>query len=234
MGWMRTAFFASLAAVVALLAAAEAPALPGARDPSRIQQNQGEPGAILPDLDSPGMLPLPPAGSDPSFDTDLPSGEPFTPPDTGEAEVEPIETIELDDAVARRAIDAFVVVKEKYKDTDIDSYSTLEEFVSATDDGKRFDEDIRSFGFASVGDWNTAITTVSLAYSAVAENQEEEIRAQIEDLRNDPELTEDSRARIAESLLSMLPSENNKKVIRDLMGAPEYAAKLKTLIEDPQ
>jgi hypothetical protein len=230
---MRTAS-ASLAAVVPLLVAAQAVALPGARDPSRIQQNQSEPGAILPDLDTPGMLPLPPADPDPSAETDLPSGEPFAPPDTGELDLEPIETIELDDATARRALDAFVVVKEKYKDTDIDSYSTLEEFVGATDDGKRFDEDIRSFGFPSVGEWNKAITTVSLAYSAVAENQEAEIRNQIEDLNNDPELTEESRRKIAESLLSMLPSDNNKKVIRDLMALPEYEAKLKTLIEDPQ
>jgi len=32
----------------------------------------------------------------------------------------------------------------------------------------------------------------------------------------------------------MLPSENNKKVIRDLMALPEYDAKLKTLTEDTE
>jgi hypothetical protein len=234
MGFHRLITASLAAALAASLAAAPALALPGARDPSRIQQNQAEPGAILPDLDTPGMLPLPPAEPDPSSDTDLPSGEPFTPPDTGEVDVEPIDTIELDDATAKKALDAFVVVKEKYKDTDIDSYSTLEEFVEATDDGKRFDEDIRSFGFPSVGEWNKAITTVSIAYSAVAENQEQEIRNQIDDLRNDPELNDESRRKIAESLLSMLPSENNKKVIRDLMAIPEYDAKLKTLTEDTE
>jgi predicted transport protein len=230
MGWKKlisAGFFLALPIAGAL----EAAALPGIRDPQRIQQHQGEPGAILPDLDSPGILPLPPPDTDPS-ETDLPTGEPFVPPDSGDLEAPAIETIELDETVAKRALDAFVVVKEKYKDADIESYTTLEEFVSATDEGKAFEKDIKGFGFPSVGDWNTAITTVSIAYSAVAENQETEIRNQIEDLKNDPELTEDARAKITESLLSMLPSENNKKIIRTLMDLPEYQAKLKILTED--
>ncbi|MFO1089650.1 MAG: hypothetical protein U1E46_08725 [Hyphomicrobiales bacterium] len=210
-------------------------ALPGAKDQMRIQQNEGEPGTILPRGGNPG-LPVPgasgaPGETDPQ--TDLPSDQ-FTPtdqpPDVEDAQ--PVDTIELSDQVAKRALDAFALVKDKYKDTDIENYSSLDDFVSQTDAGKKFDADIKTFGFANVDEWNTAITTVSIAYSAVAENQEEEIKKQIEDLKNDSTLTDEARKKITESLLSMIPSENNKKIIRDLIADPGYDAKLKLLTQE--
>lgn len=181
-------------------------------------------------------LPVPgasgaPGETDPQ--TDLPSDQ-FTPtdqpPDVEDAQ--PVDTIELSDQVAKRALDAFALVKDKYKDTDIENYSSLDDFVSQTDAGKKFDADIKTFGFANVDEWNTAITTVSIAYSAVAENQEEEIKKQIEDLKNDSTLTDEARKKITESLLSMIPSENNKKIIRDLIADPGYDAKLKLLTQE--
>ena len=65
-----------------------------------------------------------------------------------------------------------------------------------TDAGKQFDADIKKFGFDSVTAWNTAVTTVSFAYSAVAENQEREIKKQIDDLKQDKDIQEPMKTKI--------------------------------------
>ena len=75
------------------------------------------------------------------------------------------------------------------------------------------------------------MTTVSFVYSAVAENQEQEIKKQIDDLKQDKEIQEPMKAKIIDSLNAMLPSENNKAVIKKLMQDQGYVAKLKALTE---
>jgi hypothetical protein len=210
-----------------------------AKDQSRIEAEQKAPGKVLPDLDRPGPLPIPlPEGVNPSQPPSGVEAPSVEDPSAGEGEdageVPPVETIELTEDIARRALDAFTAVKDKYKGTALESYESLEQFVRDTDIGKQFDADIKKFGFGSVTAWNTAVTTVSFAYSAVAENQEQEIKKQIDDLKQDKEIQEPMKAKIIDSLNAMLPSENNKAVIKKLMQDQGYVAKLKALTEEAE
>jgi hypothetical protein len=161
------------------------------------------------------------------------SEEETVPPDEMSlGEVPPAQTVELTVDLAKKAVDAFVLVRDKYADTTIYQYETLEEFVEKTDDGKTFDADIKSFGFASVGEWNVAISTVGLTYTAVSDGPDYDVASQIEEIKADKTIAKDMKDRMIASLSSLIPSENNKKVITELMKEENYREKLKLLAEE--
>ncbi len=140
-----------------------------------------------------------------------------------------VVTIELTPDLARRAIDGFVRLKEVYQDTDIAEYESLEQFVAEADEGPALEKDIRSFGFANVSEWNTAITSVSFAYAALSGTHEDEIRQELENIRTDVDLDDRMKKSLIEGLQSMLPSENNKKIVGELNKDKDWARKLKLL-----
>jgi len=142
-----------------------------------------------------------------------------------------VVTIELTPDLARRAIDGFVKLKEVYQDTDIAEYESLEQFVAEADEGPALEKDIKSFGFASVTEWNTAITSVSFAYAALSGTHEDEIRQELENIKTDVDLDDKMKKSLIEGLQSMLPSDNNKKIVGELNKDKEWAKKLK-LLED--
>jgi hypothetical protein len=167
-----------------------------------------------------GDEPAPPAANE---------DETLSPDDMSLGEIPQIETIELTADIARRAVDAYVVVKEKYKDAEFELYDNLQDFVDQTAQGKQFEADIKASGFANVGEWNVAITTVSFAYTGVIDDQSADIQAQIEEIQNDAELAQDMKDRMIASLKAMIPSENNRQVIQELIDDPAYTEKLKQL-----
>ncbi len=142
-----------------------------------------------------------------------------------------VETIELTPDMAKRAIDGFVKLKQTYQDTDIAEYESLEQFVTEADEGPALEKDIKSFGFATVGEWNIAITSVSFAYAALSGTHEDEINQELENIKNEVDLEETMKKSLIEGLKSMLPSDNNKKVVSDLNKQTEWAEKLKLLAE---
>lgn len=144
------------------------------------------------------------------------------------------EQVELTEDSAKRSVDAFIKLKENYQDTDIAEYETLEQFVAEAKEGPALEADIKSFGFETVGDWNNTIISVSFAYAAVASAQEDEINQELENIRADTTLDEETKASLIESLKSMLPSEANKAVVKKLNEDPAWAAKLKLLADDEQ
>lgn len=152
-----------------------------------------------------------------------------SPDDLSLGEIPVIETIELTPDIAKRAIDAYILVKEKYKDAELELYENLQDFVDQNPVGKQFEGDLKTGGFADVNDWNTAITTLSFAYSGVIDDQSADIRQQIEEITQDTQLAQDMKDRMIASLNAMIPSENNRKVALDLLADPEYGDKLKLL-----
>ncbi len=155
--------------------------------------------------------------------------------DDGSNEIVPaistVETIELTPDLAKRAIDGFVRLKELYQDTDIAEYESLEQFVAEADEGPALEKDIKSFGFATVGEWNTAITSVSFAYAALSGTHEDEIKRELDNIKTDVDLDDRMKKSLIEGLQSMLPSDNNKKIVDDLNKDKDWARKLK-LLED--
>ncbi|MGI9512845.1 MAG: hypothetical protein ACR2OL_08100 [Anderseniella sp.] len=145
-----------------------------------------------------------------------------------------VETVELTPDLAKRAIDGFIRLKENYQDTDIAEYETLEQFVAEATEGPALEKDVKSFGFKTVGEWNTAITSVSFAYAALSGTHEDEIRQELENIRNEVDLDEQMKKSLIDGLQSMLPSENNKKIVGDLNKQKDWAEKLKLLEESAE
>lgn len=142
-----------------------------------------------------------------------------------------VETIELTPDLAMRAIDGFVKLKNSYQDTDIADYESLEQFVAEAKEGPALEKDIKSFGFKSVGEWNTAITSVSFAYAALSGTHEIEIKQELENIKNDADLDQAMKTSLIDGLQSMLPSDNNKQIVDDLNKQTDWAVKLKLLAD---
>jgi hypothetical protein len=155
--------------------------------------------------------------------------EDTSPDDLSLGEIPVIETMELTTDIARRALDAYLLVRTKYENSDLESYENLQDFVDQNPDGKSFEADIRAAGFASVNDWNLAITTVTFAYTSAVDDPTAEIEQQIAEIEADTELAQDMKDRMVASLRAMIPSDNNRAVIAELMADPAYADKLKQL-----
>ena len=163
---------------------------------------------------------------DPNQPTD---GE--TPPsdEVSIGEIPVVHMVELTLDTAQKAVDAYVVVKDKYKDADLENFDSLQEFVDRDPLGKAFEADIKLAGFANVTDWNLAITTVGAAYSNIIDDQSSDIKQQIEEVQKDAELAQDMKDRIVASLNALIPSENNRSIVQQLIDNPAYAEKLKLL-----
>jgi hypothetical protein len=93
---------------------------------------------------------------DPTQPTD---GE--TPPEdeVSIGEIPIVQMVELTPETARKAVDAYVIVKDKYKDAALENFDSLQDFVDRDPLGKAFEADIKAAGFANVTEWNLAITT---------------------------------------------------------------------------
>ena len=185
---------------------------------------------------APAPAPLPPAdapGEDLTQpDPDQPAageGDDMTPDDLSLGEIPVIETMELTADIAKRALDSYLMVRTKYENADLESYENLQDFVDQNIEGKNFELDIKAAGFSDVNAWNLAITTVGFAYSGVVDDQSADIQLQIAELEADTELAADMKDRMITSLKAMIPSENNRKVIEDLLADPAYEEKLKQL-----
>ena len=172
-------------------------------------------------------LPLPDASE--TGEPSPPADDQISPDDMSLGEVPIVETMELSLDTAKRAIDVYILVKDKYKDADLEAYDSLQDFVDQNAEGKAFEADIKAAGFNSVNQWNLAISTVGFAYTGVIDDQSGDIKLQIEEIRADTELAQDMKDRMAASLTAMIPSENNRKVIQELMNDPVYVEKLKQL-----
>ena len=133
-------------------------------------------------------------------------------------EIPVIEVMELTTDIAKRALDSYLLVRTKYENADLESYENLQDFVDQNPEGQAFEADIKAAGFANVNDWNLAITTLGFAYTGVVDDQSADIQQQISELEADPELARDMKDRMIASLKAMIPSENNRKVVEELLG----------------
>ncbi len=144
-------------------------------------------------------------------------------------EIPTIEVVELTAESAKRALDAYVLVGEKYKDTELENYDSLQEFVEQHAQGRAFESDIKAAGFATVDEWNLAITSLGFAYTNIVDNQTDDITQQIDEVKADTEMAQDMKDRMVKSLQAMIPSANNTKIAEELVKDPSYAEKLKNL-----
>src|SRR5882724_5432438 len=120
--------------------------------------------------------------------------------DVSVGEIPDVQTEELTPDLAKKAIDGYVLVHDKYQDSPLEDYSDLQEFVDKDPKGKQFETDIKGFGFNSVDDWNLAVTSVSIAYNNVLDDQTADIKQQIEDVQKSNDMAQDMKDRTIKSL----------------------------------
>lgn len=227
-----------------LLAAFSITALAAVKDQSRIpppisgKNPPNVPDSLFPDL---------PDGLQPSEGSDVPSNAPKALPDgqrPAEEEysnpVEPAEPYDINDIpalerikltidIAKRAVDAFADVGSRYDDKGLYDYPTLEEYVAKTKPGKQLEADVKKHGFKDIVEWNTAIMNVSFAFGSLLEDQEADIRLQIESVKKDKSLSPEKKQRIIASLMALIPTKENIEIIKELQKLPAYQQKLNLL-----
>jgi hypothetical protein len=149
--------------------------------------------------------------------------------DVSVGEIPLVETEELTPDLAKKAIDGYVLVHDKYQDSPLEDYQDLQEFVDKDPKGKEFEKDVQGFGFKSVNEWNLAVTSVSVAYNNILDDQTADLKQQIEDIQKSADLAQDMKDKTIKSLQNSIPSENNHKVVEDLTKDPAYSEKIKLL-----
>ena len=197
----------------------------GAEDPVPLPpaNPDGSDEGVAPDEPGAPSADLPDSGQSSSQDDDMPPG------DISLGEIPVIEVMELTTDIAKRALDSYLLVRTKYENADLESYENRQDFVDQNPEGQAFEADIKAAGFANVNDWNLAITTLGFAYTGVVDDQSADIQQQISELEADPELARDMKDRMIASLKAMIPSENNRKVVEELMADADYGEKLKQI-----
>jgi hypothetical protein len=147
-------------------------------------------------------------------------------------DIEDLSTRELTVDAAKRAIDAFAEVRDKYTGEGIENYSSLEAFVAETEAGKRLEADIMAYGFADITDWNETIMAVGFAYSAFIYDYAADLRQQIKAVQDDPTIDEEMRAQLVAGLTALMPSRTNRIVMQALFEDQAYRDKLRLLVEE--
>jgi hypothetical protein len=177
------------------------------------------PAAVAPVV--PEVAPVPGDQTDPSAaDTEG---------DMSVGEIATVETEELTADMARKALDAYVLVQDKYKDSPLADYQDLQEFVDKDPRGKEMETDIKGFGFKDVNDWNLAVTTLGVSYNNQLNDQTTDIKQQIDEIKADTTMAQDMKDRMVKNLEAMIPSENNRKIVEDLTNDTTYGEKVKLL-----
>ena len=144
-------------------------------------------------------------------------------------EVPAVEPVELTPETARKALDVYALVSDKYQNAELENFENLQDFVDQAPQGKAFEADIKAAGFENVSTWNNTVTTINFAYANHIDDQTVETLQQIEDIKADPGLAQDMRDRMISALQALIPSPNNKKIIEDLVKDPVYGVKIKLL-----
>jgi hypothetical protein len=185
---------------------------------------------VTPPVDAKPVAPVAPAVEPPVPNAEVAPADPSaadTEGDMSVGEIDTIETEELTPEMARKAIDAYMMVQEKYKDSPLADYQDLQEFVDKDPKGKELDADVKGFGFKDVNDWNLAVTTIGVTYNNQLNDQTTEINQQMADVIADTTIAQDMKDRMIKNFKASIPSENNRKIIEDVSKDTAYAEKIK-------
>jgi hypothetical protein len=175
-------------------------------------------------IPSPDLAPVDPETGGTAEDGDSPNMD-----SVSIGEIPTIEVMELTPDIARRALDSYISAKTKYADADFEQFENLEDFVDQSADGKNFASDVHAAGFASVLDWNLAVTTLGLTYSSVVDDQSADLMLQVQEIEQDDQLAQDMKDKMIKALKALIPSANNKQVVEQMMADPVYGERLKQL-----
>ena len=185
------------------------------------------PPVVKPAPATPPIIAQPPAPGDQTAPVDPSAAD--TEGEMSIGEISAVETEELNPDMARKALDAYFMIQDKYKDSPLADYQDLQEFVDKDPKGKEMETDVKSFGFKDVNDWNLAVTTLGVTYNNQLNDQTADYKQQIDDVKADTTMAQDMKDRMVKNLQAMIPSENNRKIVEDISKDPAYSEKIKLL-----
>jgi len=150
---------------------------------------------------------------------------PQQPPAAGIGGMPKVPTVELTDDSAKNAVDAYLTLREKYGDKvpPADKAQGLQEGTAAMAD---INAVLSAKGFDSPEDWQKTITSVAMAQGFLKKGDAADMDKKIAELEANEQVPEAYKQQLVGMLKSMRPSENNLKVVKDLMADPTYGEKL--------
>lgn len=136
-----------------------------------------------------------------------------------------VPKVELTEDSAKRAVDTYLTLREKYGDR-VPAAGKTAPAGQALADAADAQSIITGNGFSDTADWQNTITNVALAYGFSKENKAGEFDAKIEELKNNTELPAGMRDQLVRTMTQLRPSDNNLKVVQSLAADSTYGAKL--------
>lgn len=136
-----------------------------------------------------------------------------------------IPTVELTDQSAKNAIDAYLVLREKYGDKvpPANQQKALAEGSAAWAD---INGVITEKGFKSPEEWQKTITGVALAQGFLEGGKADDMDKKIAELKANPQIPAAYKQQMLGVLESVRPSENNLSVVKGLLADPTYGKKI--------
>ncbi|WP_342641869.1 hypothetical protein [Rhodoligotrophos ferricapiens] len=144
----------------------------------------------------------------------------------------PLKQVELDRSLAIRALDTYIALS---KTVGVDQLEAL--FENSTEERltalvPQLTKILVDNGFPNEDRWIEALQSVVIAYEALQGNNLAESKQALQDIQNDQTLPADQKRELMTMLNSMIPSETNLEVLRDLMRDPETNKKLAQVLEE--
>ncbi len=130
--------------------------------------------------------------------------------------------IELSEKSARNAIDAYLVIKDKFGDGKIKSVTGPGAALVARSAMAAFRGITDSHGFATPEEWQRTLTTFLMTFALAKEGRLARMDEQIRQMEGNPSVPK----AMVELMKNSRPSENNIKVMQAVSSDPAYAAKI--------
>ena len=129
-----------------------------------------------------------------------------------------IPNIELTDESAKNSIDTYLTLREKYGN----KIPAAESAQAAAD----VNSIVVANGFKSPEEWQKTITSVVIARGFLKEGNRSTVDAKIAEMQANPEIPDEVKQQMLNTLEKMRPSDNNMNVVKRLMEDPTYGEKL--------
>ncbi len=135
---------------------------------------------------------------------------------------------------AKNAIDALLLLREKYKDYNFkgkaDGPAGVIEAMKNSAIRGQIEKELKRYGFSSIEDWVAAFVSAGLAVSYVKRNANGAVERRIQEIESDPNLPEDLKRRLVGMIRTMKPPKENEEVAQQLLNDSAYAEKIRKLM----
>jgi hypothetical protein len=139
-----------------------------------------------------------------------------------------IPTVELTEKSAKNAIDAYLLLREKYGDKlpPADEARAMAEGAKAMADMNAI---VTEKGFKDAQEWQAAITSVAMASGFAEKGNAAEFDEKMAEMQANPHIPEAYKKQMMETMKKVRPSENNLKVVTAVRADPEYGKKIEEI-----